>query len=106
MLQRNWACRNGFPKILKLASQLVDNIKNRGPEADIDINNICMRFSMDVTGLVGFAKDFGTCRTFNDSKTDEVFEVLKAGAPLPPPSRNGTIVNNFKRSNVLRGWGV
>lgn len=37
---------------------------------------------MDVTGLVGFAKDFGTTESFDDEATDETFEVLKAGASL------------------------
>jgi len=31
------ACRNGYPKILKMAGQLVENIKASGPHADIDM---------------------------------------------------------------------
>ena len=73
-------CRNGFPGVLQMAHQVVDHLKRLGPEAAVDINNITMRYSMDVTGLVGFAKDFGTCRTFDDAKTDELFDILRAGA--------------------------
>lgn len=62
-----------------MALQIVDNIKRLGPEADLDMNNITMRYSMDVTGLVGFAKDFGTCRSFDDADTDELFDILRAG---------------------------
>ena len=63
-----------------MAHQVVDHLKQLGPETAVDINNITMRYSMDVTGLVGFAKDFGTCRTFDDAKTDELFDILRAGA--------------------------
>lgn len=37
--------------------------------------------AMDVTGVVGFAKDFGTCKTLDDSQTDDTFELLKSGRP-------------------------
>lgn len=62
-----------------MALQLVDNIARLGPTADMDINNITMRYAMDVTGLVGFAKDFATCRTFDDAETDELFDILRGG---------------------------
>lgn len=79
------ACRNGFPEVLKMALQLVENIKQLGPGTDFDVNNITMRYAMDVTGLVGFAKDFGTCRTFDDADTDELFDILRAGRRIPMP---------------------
>jgi hypothetical protein len=77
-------CRNGFPGILKKSMQVAESFKRLGPEADIDINNVMMRFTMDVTGLVGFAKDYQTCVNIYDAKTDDFFEVLRTGV-LPPP---------------------
>lgn len=38
-----------------------------------------MRFAMDITGVVGFAKDFGTSRVLADTATDGLFEVLRDG---------------------------
>lgn len=62
----------------------MDGFHQLGPEADIDINNVTMRFAMDVTGLVGFGKDYKTCRTFNDADTDDLFDILrKCELPLP-----------------------
>ena len=70
-----------------MAEQLVHHIKQLGPNGDFDINNLTMRYSMDVTGLVGFAKDFGTCRTFDDASTDELFDILRAGELIAAPAR-------------------
>ena len=44
---------------------------------ELDMNNVTLRISLDVTGLVGFAKDFQTCDTFMDAGTDELFEIIK-----------------------------
>lgn len=65
-----------------MAQQLVRNLQAAGSHIDIDINNVTMRYAMDVTGLVGFAKDFGTCKTFNDASTDEIFDLLREGKLL------------------------
>ena len=51
----------------------------KGPKADVDLNNVTMRMAMDVTGIVGFAKDFKTTEALDDPATDETFETLKAG---------------------------
>lgn len=57
-----------------------------GPTMDVDMNNMFMRYAMDVTGLVGFAKDFKVTCTLSDSKTDSLFENLRTGgSPVPGP---------------------
>ena len=38
-----------------------------------------MRFAMDITGVVGFAKDFETSRVLSDRDTDGLFDVLRDG---------------------------
>ena len=38
-----------------------------------------MRFAMDITGVVGFAKDFETSKVLSDSATDGLFDVLRDG---------------------------
>ena len=47
------------------------------PGAEVDMNNVTLRISLDVTGLVGFAKDFQTCASFSDSGTDELFTIIQ-----------------------------
>ena len=49
------------------------------PGAEVDMNNVTLRISLDVTGLVGFAKDFETCASFSDSGTDELFTIIQKG---------------------------
>ena len=60
------------------------------PGTELDMNNVTLRISLDVTGLVGFAKDFQTCDTFMDAGTDELFEIIKLSESLsrPCPSRS------------------
>ena len=38
-----------------------------------------MRFAMDITGVVGFAKDFETSKVLSDSATEGLFDVLRDG---------------------------
>lgn len=47
----------------------------------LDMNNITLRIALDITGLVGFAKDFETCNTFKDADTDELFNIIKISEP-------------------------
>ena len=44
--------RNGFPDTFKTMEHIVAHIAKAGPGVDIDINNILMRFAMDVTGTL------------------------------------------------------
>ena len=41
------------------------------------MNNVTLRISLDVTGIVGFAKDFKTCSSFKDAGTDELFTIIQ-----------------------------
>ncbi len=51
---------------------------------ELDMNNVTLRIALDVTGMVGFAKDFRTCASFKDSGTDELFTIIqKSGCPGP-----------------------
>lgn len=70
-------CRDAFPAILKVLEQVISNVTAAGPGCEVDVNNLAMRFAMDVTGIFIFAKDFGTARSFNDSNTDELFVIMK-----------------------------
>lgn len=70
--------RNGFPDVYRTAMQLVEHVAKLPPGTAFDINNVTMRYAMDITGLVGFAKDFGSCKAFNDTDTDELFNILRA----------------------------
>lgn len=36
-------CRNGFPDVVKINEDVIDNLKRFGPDADIDLNNVTMR---------------------------------------------------------------
>ncbi|BDA50154.1 Cytochrome P450 3A13 [Coccomyxa sp. Obi] len=70
--------KNGFPDVVKILDQIVDNMLKLAPGEELDINNVTLRFAMDVTGLVGFAKDYGTTRSFSDTGTDELFYILQS----------------------------
>lgn len=69
-----------LPGVLRKVSEINRKLYDLGPETAIDVNNVTMRFALDVTGLVGFAKDYMTCSTFDDARTDDLLEVLKKGA--------------------------
>ena len=43
--------RSGFPSILSKVLEVVGNLERLGPTADVDVNNITMRFAMDITGM-------------------------------------------------------
>jgi hypothetical protein len=75
-------CRNGFPNVVQILDQIVGNLQRVGSQEDVDVNNVTLRLAMDVTGLVGFAKDFGTTRTFSDTGTDELFTLIQRSGPL------------------------
>lgn len=65
-------------------SEIMEGFQKIGPAAAIDINNVTMRFAMDVTGLVGFGKDYKTCSTFDDAHTDGLFDILRQCKPTGP----------------------
>ena len=62
---------------------MIGNMAGMPPGAELDMNNVTLRISLDVTGIVGFAKDFQTCRSFKDASTDELFTIIqKSELPL------------------------
>ncbi len=69
--------RDAFPAVLKVLEQIIGNLEDGGPGVEADLNNLMMRFAMDVTGIFIFAKDFGTARSFSDAGTDELFMIIK-----------------------------
>ena len=70
--------RNGFPDVIKILTKVIGNMNKLPPGSELDMNNVTLRISLDVTGLVGFAKDYQTCGTFMDVGTDELFDIIKA----------------------------
>ena len=75
-------CRNGFPDVIKILTKVIDNMSKLPPGTELDMNNVTLRISLDVTGLVGFAKDFQTCDTFMDAGTDELFDIIKVSESM------------------------
>ena len=70
--------------MLKVLDKAVDNMMGMPPGAELDMNNVTLRISLDVTGIVGFAKDFRTCSSFKDAGTDELFTIIqKSEQSLP-----------------------
>jgi hypothetical protein len=78
--------------VVKILDQIVANILALPPEEELDVNNVTLRLALDITGLVGFAKDFGTTRSFSDAGTDELFYILQSSA--------------LQRLQLLNGWGL
>ena len=81
-------CRRGFPGVLRVLDKVIDNMAGMPPGAELDMNNVTLRISLDVTGIVGFAKDFRTCASFKDAGTDELFTIIqKSEQPLVSESQ-------------------
>ena len=73
--------RNGFPDVIQTLAKVIRNMSQLPAGTQLDMNNITMRIALDITGLVGFAKDFETCNTFKDADTDELFNIVKISEP-------------------------
>ena len=71
--------------MIKILTKVIGNLNKLSPGTELDMNNVTLRISLDVTGLVGFAKDFQTCDTFKDAGTDELFGIIKLSAKLSCP---------------------
>jgi fatty acid synthase len=75
--------RNGFPGIISLADRMGRGLAGAGPKDAVDMNNVFMRYAMDITGVVGFAKDFRATAAVPgaaaDPATDSLFECLRDG---------------------------
>lgn len=100
----------GFPGIVALADRVAACLAAAGPDADVDVNNMYMRFAMDITGVVGFAKDFGVTASLADSDTDSLFDVLRDGMlelyrTATNPARPLMVWDAAQRRGT-RAWGV
>jgi hypothetical protein len=84
-----------FPAIATVLDQIIANLLRNGTGCEADLNNLMLRFAMDITGIFVFGKDFGTARTFDDGETNELFTIVKdcEQKPLTRPTWLG-------RSNV------
>ena len=71
--------------MIKILTKVIGNMNKLPSGTELDMNNVTLRISLDVTGLVGFAKDFQTCDTFMDAGTDELFEIIKISNSLSHP---------------------
>lgn len=61
------ACRKGFLHVLATSNQALARIQEAGPDATLDMDNLLLRQSLDVIGLVGFEQDMGGTRSLDDS---------------------------------------
>ena len=68
-----------MPSIHAILDTVVEGLARNG-DADVDVNNVALRYAMDVTGMVCFGAAFGTAAAFNDSHTNDLFAVLRGGA--------------------------
>lgn len=69
-----------MPGIHAILDTLVASLGAAGG-ADVDVNNAALRYAMDVTGAVVFGTAFGTVANFDDAHTNDLFAVLRGGAP-------------------------
>ena len=60
-----------------MLDKAIGNMAGMPSGAELDMNNVTLRISLDVTGIVGFAKDFRTCASFKDAGTDELFTIIQ-----------------------------
>ena len=71
--------RHGMGDVVKIMDRVCDQMASNGEEKPLDLNNVTLRISMDVTGIVGFNKDFHTTTNLHDAETEATIENLKAG---------------------------
>ena len=60
-------CRKGFQHVLASSNQVLARIQEAGPGATLDMDNLLLRQSLDVIGLVGFEQDMGGTRSLDNS---------------------------------------
>lgn len=88
-------CRRGFPDVIRILDRVVANMAGVPPGTELDMNNVTLRISLDVTGMVGFAKDFHTCSSFKDAGTDELFAIIQKSELLA-----GKYGNRYSREDI------
>lgn len=63
--------------MISILDEVIANMASMPPGTELDMNNVTLRIALDVTGMVGFAKDFQTCASFKDTGTDELFTIIQ-----------------------------
>ena len=48
----NDACREAFPDTLRILNNIVENMHRGGAPSEWDLNNVLLRFAMDMTSIV------------------------------------------------------
>jgi hypothetical protein len=116
-------CRHGFGYVVEVAERLVRTLKQCGPEDAINIDEAVKRQTMDVIGLVGFGKDFGSAERLRQTREHDPLHNLSLGnflflmlcghvaflrrpheGPLPLPSRARPHGITEKRAVMKGGW--
>ena len=64
---RHCTCRKGFQHVLSTTNQLLSLIDQAGSSATLDMDNLLLRQSLDVIGLVGFEQDMGATSSLDSS---------------------------------------
>ena len=75
-------CRKGFHYVVKANEQLIQILKEWGPNKIVDIDNAASRIALDTIGRAGFNKDFGATQNMNDTSINRAFELMTAGRSL------------------------
>ena len=52
MMMRALPCREAFPDTLRILSHIVEHIHRGGASSEWDLNNVLLRFAMDMTSIV------------------------------------------------------
>lgn len=65
-----------------MAERLVKTLKACPPERAVNVDEAMERESMDVIGLVGFAKDFQATSQLLKSGEHDLFRNISLGAPM------------------------
>ncbi|KAK9915327.1 hypothetical protein WJX75_007673 [Coccomyxa subellipsoidea] len=71
--------RQGFGHVLEATSQLIQVLKQRGPEKAVDIDDAAQRVALEVIGKVGFGKSFNSLASLDAPAEQDVFKALAAG---------------------------
>ena len=52
MITRALSCREAFPDTLRILSNIVEHMHRGGAASEWDLNNVLLRFAMDMTSIV------------------------------------------------------
>ncbi|CAL8468775.1 g8316 [Coccomyxa elongata] len=71
--------RQGFRHVLEPANQLIEILRERGPEKAVDIDDAAQRVALEVIGKVGFGKSFNALASLDAPAEQDVFKAMAAG---------------------------